>query len=101
LNNSIAARIERAVTELERLCTRLGTITAIQSIIEAGVDVTRALELLDGIQPANNAEYRQKHSVKMEHVLAAYMAEEKGTRSDIDAARLLLMQLVIRANGDG
>lgn len=97
--NSIDSRIERAVTELERLCTRLGMIMAGQHIIGAGVGVTRALELLDAIQPPDNATYRQKHSVKMEHVRGVYMEQERQTRQDIDAARLLLMQLIFSQRG--
>lgn len=103
--NGIDTRITKATDELERLCVRLGTIVAIQHIVGAGVDVTRALEKLDAIEPVTNKEYRQRHSVKMEHVRSVYMHEEMVTRAEIVDCRALLASLIHQkrdgdANGD-
>lgn len=88
------ARAKLVVTELERLCTRRGMIAAVQSIIGAEVDTVRLLEKLDAILPLSNAKFREKKSVGREEALAEYMAEERVTLADIDAARLLLFQLI-------
>ncbi len=97
----IEARIERIVGELERLWVRLGMVLAIQSLIDAGVDVTRGLEELDKDQPHDNETYQRKYSVKMESVRSIYQQEERDTRSAAAAARQLLITRIREQVKDG
>lgn len=88
------SRIKLAIDELERLCTRQGMITTIQSVIETEVDLARLIENLDAIVPLTNAAFREKESVEREEALAAYQEEEKSAKAEIEAARLVLERLI-------
>jgi hypothetical protein len=96
--DSSDAGIDRVVQELEHLWIRLGMIMAMQSLINAGVDVTRALEKLGGEPPRDNEEYQRRHSVVMERVRSQYQQEEQETKRAIDAAKKMLSERVREAN---
>lgn len=89
---SAAASFEGVVQETTRLWERLGVIRAAIRMIEAGVNITRIIEILDKEQSIDNSAFRRRPSVRMEEVLHYYQKEERATAEAARAGAALLLK---------